>query len=145
MENGQASYSAWYEWYPAPLTSFDNFEVKPGDTVTMKVVATSKTSGTATVTNDSTGKSVTKTFANQPSLCQQNAEWIVEDFATGGDLIPFAAFTPVHITDAKWQANGNTYGLDGATLINIKQDDKVLTDCHIAGSTEVDCSYTQSK
>jgi hypothetical protein len=141
--NGQTRYSAWYEWFPAPLTAFENFEVRPGDSINMRVVATSSTSGTAYVTNLTTGQSVSKDFFDQAvPLCQQNAEWIVEDFSTNGSLIPFAGFSDVHITDANWLANGTTFGLQGAIEVNIQQNNRIMTNCVVSGSDKVDCSYT---
>jgi hypothetical protein len=142
IENGRTRYSAWYEWFPAPLTAFENFQVNPGDTVTMRVVSTSPTSGTAYISNLSTGQTVSKDFWNQSvPLCQQNAEWIVEDFSTNGSLIPFAGFSDVHITDSSWVANGTAFGLQGAIEVNIQQNNKVMTHCVVSGADRVDCSY----
>lgn len=47
----------------------------------MTVTATSDTAGTATIENETTGKSVSKTFSGnvESSLCRTDAEWIVED------------------------------------------------------------------
>lgn len=47
----------------------------------MTVTATSDTAGTATIENETTGKSVSKTFSGnvEGSLCRTDAEWIVED------------------------------------------------------------------
>lgn len=67
--------------YPDYSYTFSNFDVAPGDSIKATVIATSKTSGTATIENLSTGDSVTHTFSNEASLgslCETNAEWIVE-------------------------------------------------------------------
>jgi hypothetical protein len=49
-----------------------------------------------TVKNISTGKTVTHTFSNEASLgslCEYNAEWIVEDFDENGSEVTFADFS----------------------------------------------------
>lgn len=81
-------YEAWYEWYPAPLTAFEDFEVKPGDAVAMRVVADSATSGAAYVTNLSTGQSVNRTFVDQPPLCQTNVSFFLWPLVGGGEIYP---------------------------------------------------------
>ena len=81
VEGTQTAYAAWYEWYPNYSYTFSNFAVSPGDVVQATVNATSKTSGTATLINLSTGESVTHSFSNEGgtgSLCLIDAEWIVE-------------------------------------------------------------------
>lgn len=58
----------------------------------MTVTATSKTAGKAVIENQTTGKTVTKSFNGnvQGDLCLENAEWIVEDvsFSTPSPLHP---------------------------------------------------------
>lgn len=46
IQGGQAQYAAWYEWLPEYSYDFD-ITVNPGDSIHMKVVANSNTSGTA--------------------------------------------------------------------------------------------------
>ena len=92
------------------------------------MTATSKTGGTATIENVTKGKTVTHTFSGQPSLCEYNAEWIVEDFEEGSSLVPFANFGTVTFTGASATTTGGTsVGPSGATLIDIEQSNKVLT------------------
>ncbi|KAJ8122579.1 hypothetical protein ONZ43_g1268 [Nemania bipapillata] len=93
----------------------------------MTVRATGKNSGSVTLDNKTTGKSVSHTFTNQiGNLCQTNAEWIVEDFSQGNSLVPFANFGTVVFTGAS--VNGAT-GLDKAIIYDIKQGNKVYTSC----------------
>jgi len=57
------------------------------------------------------------------ALCQQNAEWIVEDFEGGnGNYVSFADFGTVTFTDAVATGKG-TYTPNGATVYNILQDE----------------------
>lgn len=75
--------------------------ISAGDTITVTVTATTTTAGTAVVKNVTKGTSVTHTFTSQSAALQElNAEWIVEDFESGGALVPFADFGTVTFTGA---------------------------------------------
>lgn len=141
IQDGQASYDAWYEWYPADAYYFDGFSLSAGDTIQMTVTASSETGGTATLENVSTGQSVSHTFSGESaSLCETNAEWIVEDFSSGSSLVPFADFTTVTFTDCSATCGGSTVDTSGAQILDIRQNGEVLTDCSASGS-EVTCTY----
>ena len=85
------SFDAWYEWIPDYSYSFSGFSVHVGDEIKMVVDATSKTKGVATLSNLTTGKTVSHTFTSTPStLCETNAEWIVEAFQSGGSQVDLA-------------------------------------------------------
>jgi hypothetical protein len=60
--------------------------------ISMYVNATTTTSGSATIENLTTGKTVTKSLTSTSALGGENAEWIVEDFEEGNSLIAFADF-----------------------------------------------------
>lgn len=114
-----------------------------GNSVTVTVTASSKTGGTAKITNNTTGKTVTHTFSNEASLgslCEYNAEWIVEDFESGGSQVSFANFGTVTFTGASAVKSGTTVGVTGASILDIKQT-SVLTDCSLSGSSGVICKY----
>jgi hypothetical protein len=49
-------------------------------------------SGSAVIKNNTKNKSVSKTITSTAALCEYDAEWIVEDFSSGGGLVPFANF-----------------------------------------------------
>ena len=105
------------------------------------MTTTSKTSGKATVTNKSTGKSVSHTFSEQPELCEEDVEWIVEDFSVNGSLVPFANFGKVEFTDATAHTlAGKTVGPAGATLEDLVHDGKVIAKSSV-GSREVTVTY----
>ena len=123
--------AAWYEWYPAPAHDFSGITFKAGDHVTVSVTATSKTSGKATITNKSTGKTVSNTFTGQKALCEEDAEWIVEDFEEGGSLVPFANFGKVEFTDATATTlKGKTVGPANATLMDLDRKSTRLNSSH---------------
>ncbi len=117
----------------------------------MTVTATSKTGGVATLENLTTGKTVTHTDSREsPSLCEFNAEWIVEDFSfcensscSVTELAPFANYGTVEFTSASAVKSGTTVGVTGATLIDLSTNDAssgVESHCTSTAST-VTCSY----
>jgi hypothetical protein len=91
---------AWYEWYPDYAYDFSGISFSAGDSVTVTVTATSTKAGTAVIKNNTTGKSVSKSITSSAALCEQDAEWIVEDFEEGSSLVPMANFGTVTFTGA---------------------------------------------
>lgn len=85
---------------------------------------------------------MTHTFTGQTRALQElNAEWIVEDFSSGGSLVPFADFGTVTFTGASASGSSGTVTPSGATLIDIKQNGEVLTSSSVSGSS-VTVEYT---
>jgi hypothetical protein len=126
------------------LTIISGISLAAGNVVTVTVTATSKTGGTAVIKNTSTGQTVTHSFSNEAklgSLCETNAEWIVEDFDSGGTQVSFANFGTVTFTGASAVQSGTKVGVTGASIIDIKQGTTVLTDCSLSGSSGVTCKY----
>jgi hypothetical protein len=76
---------AWYEWFPSAWINFSGISFKAGDSVTITVHASSSTSGTATIKNNSNGQQVSHTVSagGNPALCQADVEWIMEDYSEG--------------------------------------------------------------
>ncbi|KAH9847714.1 peptidase A4 family-domain-containing protein [Lenzites betulinus] len=133
--NGTVSYVAWSEWFPVGTLDFDDLTVSAGDSITASVTATSTTSGTATLINHSTGQHATQTFSDQALLCLTNADWIVEDFDDGG-MVSFAKFGAVTFTDASAHTiSGAVVGPAGATIINLVQNNTILTSASTHGNT----------
>lgn len=137
IQGSSVSYDAWYEWYPDYAYDFSGISIAAGNVIRVTVDATSKTAGTATVENVSTGKSVTHTFNGgvDGDLCEYNAEWIVEDFESNNSLVPFANFGTVTFSNAEATDNGSTVGPSGATLIDIKQSNSILTSSSVTGNS----------
>ena len=140
VEDSEVQFSAWHEWYPADSVNFPALAMSPGDEITVTVVASSSTSGTATVENTSTGKSVSKAISGQ-ALAGQNAEWIVEDFEEGSSLVPFANFGTITFTGCSATTNSGTTGLTGADTVDIEQNNNVLTSTTIDSSSKVAITY----
>ncbi|KAM3560662.1 hypothetical protein ARSEF4850_003562 [Beauveria asiatica] len=79
---GDGSFDAWWEWIPDDVVFLGNFALSVGDVIYMEVDASSETTGVAVLENKTTGEKATHTFARTPStLCETDAERIVEDFA----------------------------------------------------------------
>ncbi|PNY23866.1 Aspergillopepsin-2 [Tolypocladium capitatum] len=135
------SLDAWYEWIPNGAVSFTNFQFAAGDQIRMTVDASSRRAGVATLENLTGGGSVSHTFTRTPSsLCETNAEWIVEDFESNGQLVPFANFGTVTFTNASATSSAGTITPSGATIIDIRQGSSVLTNCAVSGN-DLTCSY----
>ncbi len=143
IQGGRVTYDAWYEWFPDYAYTFDGFDIAAGNVIRLTATAATKSSGSVLIENLSTGRSVTHSFSGQTSpLCETNAEWIVEDFEEGNSLVPFADFGTVTFTNAAvTQSGGTTLGVSGATIIDLRQNGKVLTSCSTSGSSTVSCDY----
>ncbi|KAF2110796.1 peptidase A4 family-domain-containing protein [Lophiotrema nucula] len=144
VQGTTVSFDAWYEWYPDYAYDFTGITVKAGDQIKMTVTASSTSGGSAVIQNLSTGKTVTKTFSGESNkLCETNAEWIVEDFSSSGGLVPFANFGTVTFSGASvTTTSSSTLGVSGAQILDIQQNNKVLTSCSTSGTSTVTCSYT---
>ncbi|KAG8853248.1 hypothetical protein FRB96_008332 [Tulasnella sp. 330] len=128
VEKDGVSYDAWYEWFPHPSHDFSGISISGGDSITLTVTATSPTSGTAVITNNTTGQTVSKFLTSKHALCGENVEWIVEDFEEGSSLVPFANFGTVTFTDGyAITQSGKTVTPDGAIIFEIQHKDVVLT------------------
>ncbi|KAJ7039098.1 aspergillopepsin [Mycena alexandri] len=100
VSNGRVSYDAWFEYFPAFATDFTGITIAAGNTIKLTATVASATSGSVTIENVSTGVTVSKALTSSARLCQENAEWIVEDFEEGNSLVPFADFGTVTFTNA---------------------------------------------
>ncbi|KAG9029934.1 hypothetical protein FRB95_004730 [Tulasnella sp. JGI-2019a] len=133
---------AWYEWYPDYAYDFSGIAISAGDSITTTVTATSTKAGTAVITNNTTGKTVTKSLTSSYALCEENAEWIVEDYEEGSSLVTLANFGTVTFTGASaGLVAGGTLGPATADTIDIEQSSKILTSVTVGTST-VAVTYT---
>jgi hypothetical protein len=111
--NKTPEYFAWYEMFPASLTTV--FTVKPGDTITGSV---KYASGKFTLTIADTTSKKSKTDTATCSTCARaSAEWINERFAecnksgTKCFLIPLADFTTATLSDDLASEGGKNMGI----------------------------------
>jgi hypothetical protein len=137
VQGSSVSYDAWYEWYPDYAYDFSGFSISAGNTIKVTATATSTSAGSVTITNESTGKTVTHSFSGESGkLCETNAEWIVEDFEENGSLVPLANFGTVEFTGASvTTTSGSTLDTTGAQILDIKQGNTVYTSVSASGST----------
>ncbi|KAI9664880.1 MAG: hypothetical protein M1821_006328 [Bathelium mastoideum] len=142
LQDGQTSYDAWYEWYPADSVDFSGITFSAGDSVKLTIVATSTSSGTATIENITKGKTVSHTFSSQSDkLCETNAEWIVEDFEEidGGqaEQVPFVDFEKVTFTSAQATKSGSSVSTSGADIVDMTSSngDSTIASASASGNT----------
>ncbi|KAI9458531.1 peptidase G1 [Boletus coccyginus] len=132
-DNGP-TYGAWYEWYPDTSYYFSDFDISAGDVIRATVNVSSPTSGTAMLENLTNGQTGFTQLNSTYPLCQQNAEWIVEDFqGSDGNMVSLTNFGTVTFTDAV-AIGKKTYTPDGASVCDISQD-QVLTSVSVDGSS----------
>ncbi|MEY9849064.1 G1 family glutamic endopeptidase [Streptacidiphilus sp. MAP5-3] len=113
---GQASYSAWYEMYPANPVTYSN-TVQPGDTITETV---SYASGTYTLKLADKTEGWTKTVTKKESgLARSSAEVIAEAPYSGG-VLPLDDFGTVNFTNST--VNGSSLASTNPTGINMASD-----------------------
>ncbi|KAF7353886.1 Acid proteinase [Mycena venus] len=136
ISGGRVSFDAWYEYFPDFAHDFTGITVSAGNTIKLTVTATSATAGTAVIQNVSTGQTVSQALTSTARLCQENAEWIVEDFEEGSSLVPFANFGTVTFTGAQaTTVAGSVVGPSGSVLIDIQQNGQTLTSVSSSSSS----------
>jgi hypothetical protein len=85
---------------------------------------------------------VSQYLTSDSALCQEDVEWIVEDFSSGG-LVPFANFGTVGFTDtvASLYDGSNSFGIgaaNAAVFDIVDQNGNILTSTQLAdGSVTV--------
>jgi len=134
--DGSISFDAWYEWYPDYAYNF-NLDINAGDEVSLTVIASSSTEGTALVENISTGKQASIDLTSTYALGGQNAEWIVEDFEQNNQLVSFADFGTVTFTNCVATTAEERVGTEGATVIEIGDSGGQMTGVDIVNNQEV--------
>lgn len=144
-QDGSASFDAWYEWYPDYAYDFE-MGIAAGDVISIWIQSYNPSEGVIYIENETTGETASQQLKapdNKSHLAGKNAEWIVEDFQSGGKLVNLVDFGTVTFTDAKAQAGKSDapVPVKGATIIELKQGDKVLTKSTIKGANELEVSY----
>ncbi|KAL6861933.1 concanavalin A-like lectin/glucanase [Trichoderma novae-zelandiae] len=143
IAGGQVYYEPWYEWWPDHSYTFsEHLAISPGDVVKVTVSATSSTSGFAIVENVSTSKVVSQYITSAYALGQQNAEWIVENYIMGpsssSPFTPLANWSSIVFTDTRASTQKSWLDASNATIVNMRQNKKVITKVSIDGSSVID-------
>jgi len=143
--SGAVSFDAWFEWFPLASTDFTGIAIKAGDVISLSVVSSSSSSGTATIENVTTGVKVSKVIAapnTAAHLQGQNAEWIVEDFEEGNSLVPFADFGSVVFTGAVAKTATESVTLSGVSpIILVSSANKALTSVTVGSTSSLTVTY----
>ena len=144
---GATSYSGWIEWYPLPEQQISGWAVTAGDVVTISCTSSSPSKGSCTLLNQSSGKSTTQTVSApsaSATLTGANAEWIVEDYSSGGSLVPFANFGSVEFSSCSaTTASGSAVDASGSQLIDLKSSSgKIITSVSEPSGSQVLVKYT---
>lgn len=84
---------------------------------------------------------MTQDLSSSTPLCQQDAEWIVEDYSENGSLVPMCNFDKVEFTNAyATTASGTRIYPPSGVVFEINQSGKVYTSVS-AGSESLSVSY----
>ncbi|KAF7308977.1 Acid proteinase A [Mycena kentingensis (nom. inval.)] len=131
LVGGRQQNIAWTEMLPAALRQV-NLAINTGDRITTNVTMTSATSGTVTIST-SRGTSIVGTVSGGTRLSATSAEWILEDFESGSNLVPFAGFPTSTFTGSAIRS-GTSVSPATATLIDIVQNSE-LCSATLSGTT----------
>ncbi|EKM59971.1 uncharacterized protein PHACADRAFT_250794 [Phanerochaete carnosa HHB-10118-sp] len=115
------------------IVDIPNFNVSAGDNITISLNATSTTSGTVYIINQSTGQNVSEVVPTGP-LCLEEADWLVTDLILGGTPVPLAAFGSIDFANASAQTPSGPLDLSGAMVLDISQNNTVLTSSSVTSS-----------
>jgi hypothetical protein len=124
VTGGRTTYYAWYELVPSAQQTL-NLAIHPGDHVSGRVTVNG-TNVTVSLSDQTTGKSVTKTLQmSNPDT--SSAEWIAEapaaQTAYGSySILPLADFGKVTFTNASATAGGHTGSISDPSW-NVQQVD----------------------
>ncbi|KAB8301237.1 hypothetical protein EYC80_003124 [Monilinia laxa] len=124
--NGEISYYAWYEWYPAATEVIDLGSLSANDIISVNLTTSGFNTGTVVMENKSTGKSFTKTISSDKTLCGVSAEWIVEDLSIDSSDIGLASYGSVTFSDAIATTSSETVNPSGSRLLDIEDSAKAI-------------------
>jgi hypothetical protein len=109
--------------------------ISAGDVISLAVTASSPTSGEVIIENLTNGDMVKQLQTSDTPLCGQNAQWIVEDYMFAKGPAPFANFGTVTFTNAVAESSGDFYYPSQGSLLDIEQNNQVLTSSSASGSS----------
>jgi hypothetical protein len=139
--NGKSpSYYAWYEFYPQGLIEIP-IPVSPGNHMSAEV-SYANSEFTITITNQSTGKTYTKS-ATVSKAVRSSAEWIAEApcCTNGGGILPLSDFSTVSFGADYSGVSMTNYAIDAATSVataikGFSQNVQQITMVSSKGATE---------
>jgi hypothetical protein len=104
--HGRASYSSWYEFYPAYPVNYSNL-VAPGDSFSASATYTGGSGYTLVLTNNTKGWTHTTT-GSAPGALNASAEVIAEAPSSNRGVLPLANFGSMTFSNAR--VNGSALG-----------------------------------
>jgi hypothetical protein len=104
IQNGRATYYAWFEFYPNPAYKFLRFPVQPGDVITASVTCSGDTF-TLSLKDVNTKKTVTVT-STVTGASKSSAEWVAEAPSSMSGVLPLANFNTVQFSSCTASING---------------------------------------
>jgi hypothetical protein len=109
------TYYAWYEFYPAGSFLISSVSVSPGNQMSAQVTFSSS-EFTITITNETTGKTFTKS-AKVAGAKRSSAEWIVEApcCTNSGGILPLSDFGTVSLGEDHTLVNSTDFAVDSST------------------------------
>lgn len=115
-----AFYYAWYEFYPNPSYEIASVPVSPGNHISASVTYNGS-EFTTTITNETTGKSYSKT-ARVRSAKRSSAEWIAEApcCTNSGGILPLSDFGTAAFGEDHTDVTGTNEATDSSTTGDIK-------------------------
>jgi Peptidase A4 family len=113
-DGSSPSYYAWYEFYPNPSYLISSVPVSPGNKMSASVTY-SGSEFTITITNETTGKSYSKS-SKVSGAKRSSAEWIAEApcCTNSGGILPLADFGTVDFGQDYTDVTSTNYATDSS-------------------------------
>jgi hypothetical protein len=113
-DGSSPSYYAWYEFYPNPSYEITSVSVSPGNHISASVTY-SGSEFTITLTNETTGKSYSKS-SKVSGAKRSSAEWIAEApcCTRSGGILPLSDFGTVYFGDDYTGVSGTNDATDSS-------------------------------
>jgi Peptidase A4 family len=135
-----ASYYAWYEFYPAASVLISSITVSPGNKMSASVTYVSGSEFTISITNESTGKTYSKT-GSVSGADRSSAEWIAEApcCTNRGGILPLSDFGTVDFGEDYTDVSDTNDATDSSTSGQISAfGSDVFESIMVNGSTGAD-------
>ena len=144
-----ATFEAFWEWFPDPVVTITNFAVSPGDLITMVLCSSEgagSTEGTVFFANRTTGMgtSVALTAPQNVTLLGRTAEWIVETLMSDNVQIQLADYGEVFFSECRAVTTFGSIveGSTGNDIVAFDTQGNVISRGKLIAPTIVQCLYT---
>jgi Peptidase A4 family len=143
---GVPNYQSWFQWFPETCQYLipTQFPFSAGDDMFLAVQAFNSTAANVTIYNVSLGNIASfNVSSSKYPLLGLNAEWVVEDYDAGGEMVPLVNFGNVTFYNSftGTVAGANMGPQQGDILEMADYNRKVLTQVTTPQITQVDIIY----